>query len=168
MPITFNSTKLSDDDSRRLANKIIFNSYINNNDCWIWTKYKNTKGYGRIRVGCLNILAHRVSYMAFIGKIPEGYQVCHKCDNPSCVNPDHLFAGTNGDNQIDSYLKGRRANNEKKGEENHFAVMTEEDVRLIRFIYKEKLFPQRAIAKLFNCGQSTISHIIRRNTWKHI
>lgn len=75
--------------------------------CWIWTEYCNNHGYGRFRVDGKKTLAHRASYEAFIGPIPEGMLVCHKCDTPACVNPSHLFLGTDKDNVRDCINKGR-------------------------------------------------------------
>lgn len=84
--------------------------------CWIWQKAKvgteRKRSYGKITIGKKHIdrknaLAHRVSYMVFIGNIPDGLQILHKCDNPSCVNPEHLSLGTNQDNVNDREMKGR-------------------------------------------------------------
>lgn len=80
--------------------------------CWLWTGSKVAKGYGKIRTTSNKYdapeCAHRVAYKLFIGDIPYGYLVCHKCDNPSCVNPNHLFLGTYTDNVHDMISKGRR------------------------------------------------------------
>ncbi len=81
---------------------------VNLNGCWDWLGSKNIKmPYGRFRVGKKGILAHRFSYTINVGKIPEGLCVLHKCDNPSCVNPEHLFLGTYLDNVRDCIKKGR-------------------------------------------------------------
>ena len=75
--------------------------------CWNWTAYKNNEGYGRLRAGGEKVLAHRLSYSIFKGEIAEGLFVCHTCDNPACINPEHLFLGTHQDNVSDCVAKGR-------------------------------------------------------------
>lgn len=82
--------------------------------CWVWKAHKNKNGYGQFGVMLegrngymVNRYAHRVSWMLYRGEIPEGLCVCHSCDNPSCVNPDHLFLGTRKDNTQDMINKGR-------------------------------------------------------------
>lgn len=75
--------------------------------CWEWTGYRNTLGYGRVRIEGKKELAHRVSYALFVGPITDSLLVCHHCDNPSCINPSHLFLGTNSDNFRDMSAKGR-------------------------------------------------------------
>jgi len=79
-----------------------------NGDCWLWMGPKDSNGYGRI--GCDNkvMLTHRFALELVIGKIPDRHFSCHKCDNPSCVRPDHLFCGTAADNSLDMVAKGRR------------------------------------------------------------
>lgn len=89
------------------------------NDCWIYRKGKDRKKYGRFYIGHKSLGAHRVSYLIFKGEIDDGLFVCHKCDNPSCVNPDHLWLGNNEQNMKDMDRKGRRKtcfiNGHKKG-----------------------------------------------------
>lgn len=75
--------------------------------CWIWTRGKLPKGYGRFNADGKDVLAHRFAYEKLIGEIPDGLHVCHHCDNPSCVNPKHLFVGTRSDNMQDMWEKKR-------------------------------------------------------------
>ena len=90
------------------VNEIKFWSYVKkSNDCWIWLAYKDKDGYGTFRVGDKKYRAHRISYFLSRGNVPHLY-VCHSCDNPSCVNPDHLWEGTNSENQLDCSKKGRK------------------------------------------------------------
>jgi len=98
-----------DDNGRLIGGALtVFMSRINKTDgCWYWTGRERTKGYGGFTISNKECLAHRVSYEHFVGPIATGLFVCHRCDTPGCVNPAHLFLGTNSDNINDMYAKGR-------------------------------------------------------------
>lgn len=78
-----------------------------NSGCWLWTANIGRNGYGQIQIKRRPVPAHRAAWELFKGPIPKGMHVCHRCDTPACVNPDHLFLGTMSDNIKDSYAKGR-------------------------------------------------------------
>lgn len=135
--------------------------------CWVWTAGTSGGGYGRFKIEGRYFLSHRLVYRAAKGAIPEGYLICHTCDNPSCVNPDHLFAGTQSDNMKDAYKKGRLSLEAAHltGESNPNAVLTWEKVDSIRALYADGRISQMKLARMFNCGQSTISDIVTGKNW---
>ena len=81
---------------------------ITESGCWVWMGYINKLGYGRFRVNGKKVLAHRAAYEEYKEKIPDDKIACHDCDNPSCVNPEHIFIGTHQDNHDDAIKKGRK------------------------------------------------------------
>lgn len=140
-------------------------------DCWIWQAGKFDNGYGQFRVGNKKIKAHRFAWEAVNGPIPEGIKVLHKCDNPPCVNPDHLFLGTNRDNTVDALIKGRiqPAKNLKHfvGEESPNAKLTDVSVLQIREAFQSGR-SKYWIAKKFGIAQSTVTQIVTGVTWRHL
>ena len=131
--------------------------------CWLWTAYVSTAGYGTIQIDARNhILAHRASWEIHRGAIPDGMRVCHKCDVRCCVNPSHLFLGTQSDNIRDAVQKGRFTG--PRGERQWLAKLAIETVREIK-LSKEA---GRALAKRIGVSFSTISDIRRGRTWKHV
>lgn len=94
---------------RTLAERVQGKYEATEDGCWEWTASRNEarRGYGQLNVDGRPVMAHRVMYELFVGPIPPGLCVCHHCDNPPCVRPDHLFLGTHGDNAKDRDMKGR-------------------------------------------------------------
>lgn len=133
--------------------------------CWNWMEYKNHKGYGQFRLDGRMQGSHRVAFQIYLGEIPKGMCVCHQCDNPSCVNPDHLFLGTNADNVRDCVNKGRQV--DPSGEKNGRSKLKEEDTRIIRMMCAKGVH-QADIAKEFGVSQPTISAIVCGRTWTNI
>lgn len=143
-----------------------------------WEKVEKTKNcwirHGAISGGGYNVLswdkklkyAHRVSWMIHFGKIPKGKFVCHKCDVPNCVRPDHLFLGTQQDNLRDMIKKGRRGYTGLPGEKHPSSKLTGKEVLKIREIYKKGKITQQEIARKFGVTQRTISKAISGFTWK--
>jgi len=134
-------------------------------DCWLW-KAATVKGYGVFApVHHKLVKAHRFAYELVKGPIPDGQDVLHKCDCPPCCNPEHLFPGTQLDNQRDSIAKGRRASQD--GEHNGNAKLTETQVREVRRLRSEG-YVLAAIGEIMGVHLSTISLIVCGVTWKHL
>jgi hypothetical protein len=150
-------------------------------ECWEWTA-GCVAGYGRININTNGINkevgAHRVSYELHYGTIPEGLLVCHHCDNPRCVRPDHLFLGTPADNSKDAARKGRmlagdrhpsrlRPETRPRGENNTNAKLTDEKVRAIRERHSAGVYI-KALAREYGVDKKAIQNIVRRITWRHV
>lgn len=146
----------------------------NPNGCWPWTGARNKSGYGVISLGYKQFLAHRVS-LAIVGRDAGELLACHSCDTPLCVNPAHLWAGTQRDNLADCSAKGRRAVGKKHGSRTHpesrprgmaikSAKLTELAVQNIRSDNR----PQPQIAAQYGVSQTLISQIKLRKIWAHI
>lgn len=141
-----------------------FLSKVNKTDyCWLWKAYKNKEGYGTIRWNGKMWKAHRMSFVIFNGKT-NGFLVLHKCDNPSCVNPKHLFLGTDKDNCMDRISKGR--SHRPIGTKNNKAILNDEDVKKIRRLFGK--IRRSEIAKMFNVKISTIDDIKYKRRWLHV
>jgi hypothetical protein len=135
---------------------------IKTDTCWLWDNL--TGRYGYFYDGTKDVSVHRFSYELKYGKIPEGLNVCHKCDVTHCVNPEHLFLGTQADNLKDCQLKGRKRNGPSYGEKNGNSKLTEDNVREIRVLLSQKM-PMTHIGKLFSIDHSTVSSIRDCKTW---
>jgi len=134
--------------------------------CWNWIGGKDKNNCGKFLINRKTYRANRASWQIHKSKIPENLFVLHKCDNPSCVRPSHLFLGTQKDNMRDMVLKGRTVN--QRGENNRRAKLTEDKVRKIRELYAKRTVNQKVLAKLFNISYQHISNIVNKKRWKHI
>ena len=134
-----------------------------NSGCWLWTASVNGDGYGQFFVG-KKVLAHRASWSMVYGDIPESTCVLHHCDQPSCVNPDHLFLGSKKDNSHDMMKKGRTTVLGMIGDDHPTAKLTEKEVLVIR---KDPRL-QRVIAAEYGVTQSLISAVKLKRYWSHI
>jgi transposase len=145
-----------------------FWSKVNKNTatgCWLWTGccangYGNLHGF-RHQGRTYTYRAHRLSYMLHFGPIPTGLFICHHCDTPSCVRPDHLFIGSAADNKEDSVSKGRH----QHGETHHFARLTRKDVEQIRSLYMIGGITQHELACKFGVSYQAINGILRGRRW---
>lgn len=132
--------------------------------CWLWQGATFNTGYGWMRYkGKPGVLAHRVCYEAYKGPVPEGLFVCHECDNPRCVNPEHLTAGTQAYNHGGMVTRGRS----KPGEACARSKLTEEKVRAIRASAGPTVSLNELAIK-FGTTFANIGYILRRDTWKHV
>ena len=148
-------------------------------ECWPWHGAACGNGYGQIRWRGRTWKAPRVIVTLTRGEIPDGLWVCHRCDNPPCVNPAHLFLGTPSENTMDMAMKGRRHPNQAKppamfriyppiGEDNVKAKLVAEDVTAIRRLYATGALSQQAIADSYGVHQTQVSRIVRGAHWKHL
>lgn len=147
-----------------------FSRYVDHRggDCWTWTGARNRSGYGVVRLrGRWNALAHRVSWVLQHGtEIPSGQQVLHRCDNPSCVRPTHLFLGTNADNVADKIAKGRdRHGSFPTGTHHPNAKLTPEAVAQIREMRARGVL-LRDIAAAVGVSKSSVWSVTSGKTWR--
>ncbi len=130
--------------------------------CWTWTGVKSN-GYGRMKIRRRFYVAHRISYELNVGPIPAGLFVCHHCDNPPCVRPDHLFLGTNSDNQRDSVAKGRFP----LGARHHNAKLDPGRVREIRRRAASRE-ATATIARAVGISAGAVQAVLDGRTWRHV
>ncbi len=138
-------------------------------ECWVWRGYRLPKGYGTIGLAGhrgSKILTHRLAYALVNGPIPEYICVLHSCDNPPCVNPAHLFLGTQKVNVDDMIAKGRQRH--ARGASNGRPKLNECDVRNIRIEFAKGDVTQASLAYFFGVTPSVISRVIGRQKWVHV
>lgn len=134
--------------------------------CWLWEASGRGKGYGSIYYNNKVEQAHRVSYIVHCGPIPDGMRVLHKCDTPACVNPDHLFLGTQNDNVQDAKVKGRMRG--LKGDRSPKAKLKPSDIVFIKQALVEGGITQAQLAAKFGVSQPVISAVKLGKMWTHV
>lgn len=166
---------LTESDTIRFWSKVNTES-----DCWTWRGTKLPHGYGIFYVARNGIktkyYAHRVAYSLVNGPLLPGLFVCHRCDNPSCCNPSHLFAGTQTDNMRDAKRKGRCVFNPLKGEANPHSKLKASEVLEIRRLFVRGVPGKnprtkgnsQELANQFGISRTTVYHIYREKGWKHL
>lgn len=144
-----------------------FDSVNKTEDCWEWIGYKDKAGYARLMIRSQWLLGHVLSYLLHFGPIPGDLHVCHSCDNPCCVNPNHLWLGTHQQNMKDRNDKGRCGQTERNGEMITTAILTSESAAEIRKCVAQGA-KQSDMAKRFGVTRGTINSLIKRRTWKQV
>lgn len=134
--------------------------------CWLTNLSCNIGGYPQIKINNKMKAASRVMYEIHNGEIPDDFLVCHRCDNPGCVNPEHLFLGSQKDNMADMRKKGRER--KSKGSQNGIAKLNEQQVAEIKDLFNNTKLTQQQIGDLFGVDQTTISLIKTGKHWKHV
>lgn len=151
-------TKYTTEELKRFWGKV--DKISNPNNCWIWTAYK-WRGYGKFGWHGKIYLAHRISYELAFGEFDPTLDILHKCDNPACVNPDHLFSGTHLDNMRDMINKGRDYKFQHfTGEKSAHHKLTDKQVVEIRLRYKNEKITQKQLGEIYKVDQTQISHIV--------
>ena len=165
---------IKDDRIRRFWEKVDKTA-----DCWLWKAGTDRKGYGKFHCPGWHdksntmVAAHRFSWVLANGEIPyhdshHGICVLHKCDNPKCVRPDHLFLGTNEDNVKDMDNKKRRVTVSYRGSKHSNSKLNEKDVFEIYRLHKVELVTQKRISEIYKVSISTINHIFKGRLWSHL
>ena len=136
--------------------------------CWIWNGGRNAYGYGLIYEGRKAIQAHRLSYELHFSPLAQDQIVSHRCDNPACVNPAHLVAGTQSDNIRDAIRKGRFPQAFIRGEMKPGHKLSVSSVRIIRRYYAAGGISQVELGRIFGVSDSLVSRVVRQLRWTHV
>lgn len=134
-----------------------------NSRCWVWTGATRAYRYGALMVEGKGVAVTRMIYQEALGGIPNNLHVLHKCDNPLCVRPSHLFLGTHLDNMKDRNSKGRARGGKLSGEQHPLAKLSQSQIEMIKTTYANGKASQYALAEQFNISQAHVSNIVSGN-----
>lgn len=151
-------------DFKSESDQLRFESKIDKTgDCHLWLAATWSKGYGQFTLNGKNHRAHRVSYQNYNGDVGDK-QVLHSCDNPRCVNPEHLYLGTNQENRTESYDKGRGNTGSKNGN----AVLDEQKVSEIRRLWRTGDYTKAELSRKFKISPSVMGGLVKGKGWAHV
>lgn len=136
-------------------------------DCWVWTGSKTPHGYGTVRWSGDRLYSHRLAYTLANGPIPDGMFVCHRCDNPPCVRPDHLWLGTNADNIADRHQKGRTRTSPPFGENASTSKLRAVEVIALREAHAAGATLE-ALARRYGVHHNTVQAIVVGKNWRSV
>lgn len=155
-----------------LKQHLLSKGIISEKGCWLWqgatASAPGKPKYGRMTIDGHPIGIHRLAYELWVGVIPPGLNVCHKCDVTLCFNPEHLFVGTQGDNVRDAAQKGRLRTPVFQGSQHGRAKLMENRILEIRKLYDEGLTSVSDLARMFLVTRTQIRRIGLRQQWTHI
>lgn len=150
-----------------LGERLFGNARVSDSGCWVWQKGKTSRGYGEIWIDGKVKLTHRVAWELCVAPLSEGQKVLHDCDNPPCINPAHLQAGTQADNMADMVAKGRQGKGPVfLGENNPSAKLTKFQVERIRLLFSTGEVSKTDIGRVFGISDTQVGNIVKRKHWK--
>ena len=172
----FNPIQFTPEQARQVENHLLDHVARTASGCWEWQRCRVESGYGKVNIDKVLYRVHRVSYVLFCGPIPDGLYVCHRCDNPPCCNPTHLFLGTNSENMRDCVGKGRFEKggrccpplNRSWGEKCSLSKLTAEQVKSIRAEYIPYVVTYKMLARKYGVHPETILNVVTRKKWAQL
>lgn len=137
-----------------------------NGGCWLWSRGLTSDGYGICQHGKRTQLAHRVAAQVFLGERIDGLMVCHRCDVPACINPKHLFVGSQSDNMAD--MRSKRRANRPLGQRNGRAKLTDDRAREVFDLAHLGCFTKTEIAAAYGVSNSSVGRVASRESFSHV